>query len=148
MIITLHACLSESCNCFILTWPPLSGCESPRSTHLSFSNPYKMINIYVVIMIDTTYNYRSKAKEVDWYLWKHTSIYNGLFVMASETVWKSSWSLVLTYVDTRRRHWLKLATGRLTRFPWNGPLFAYKMRYYMKKSNFFFLHVLIHFFFY
>ena len=133
MIITLHACLSESCNCFILTWPPLSGCESPRSTHLSFSNPYEIINIYMIIMINTTYNSHIKGKRSRFmFLWKHTSIYNGLFFIASETVWKSSWSRVFTYVDTRRRHWLKLATGRLTLFPWNGPLFAYKMTYYEK----------------
>ena len=138
MIITLHACLSESCNCFILTWPPLSGCESPRSTHLSFSNPYEIIKIYIIIMINTTC---INGKESRLIFMKHTSIYNGLFFMASETVWKSSWSRVFTYVDTRRRHWLKLATGRLTRFPWNGPLFAYKMRYYKKKSNYFLLHL-------
>ena len=36
---TLQACLRESCNCFIFTSPPLSGCESPRSIHFSFNSP-------------------------------------------------------------------------------------------------------------
>ena len=122
---------------FIRLW------ESPLNTSF-FQQSLRNNQKYIIIMINNTYGLhikRFKAKEVDWYLWKHTSIYNGLFFMASETVWKSSWSLVFTYVDTRRRHWLKLATGRLTRFPWNGPLFAYKMRYYKKKSNYFLLHV-------
>ena len=123
------ACMSEwimqllhfNVTSFIRLW------ESPLNT--SFFQQSLQNNWYICSNYNQYYLYLIKgSKEADWYLWKHTSIYNGLFFMASETVWKSSWSLVFTYVDTRRRHWLKLATGRLTRFPWNGPLFAYKTK--------------------
>ena len=65
-----------------------------------------------------------------------TSIYIGLFLIALETTWMSSHNRLVRYDDTRRLHWVILATGRLTRFPWNGPFWAfYRNKYIITYSN-------------